>query len=110
MLNTKKWPSLKEKTYFALTMKTLAIRCGCFDVFASKNSKKGIGFILPKKQAKLAVLRNLIKRVVHEEIRKNFSALSLTIVVKVRKKILKSTIKAEIDLLRNAMNSLKNFN
>jgi ribonuclease P protein component len=65
-----RWKALKGSSAFSLAMKQQSVAVGCFVIYFLSQTKENLaGFILSRKQIKSSVIRNKIKRTVHETIR-----------------------------------------
>jgi ribonuclease P protein component len=100
-----RWKPLKTIEFNSIK-KTQKVFSNSFSIetFFTEN-KKNIGFVLPKKKIRLAVIRNKIKRLVHETIRQT-SLASVSFVIKAKKQLTKKNLNEEIKSLRTDLKHL----
>ena len=104
--------SLIDNHQFSKLLSKKPTRIGCFDVYKEMFSEQTIlrelGFIIPKRQVKLAVLRNKIKRLTHESLR--LVPGSFRYLVKVNRLITKKNIAEEILGLKKVLQQHASLN
>lgn len=97
--------ALTEKENFIKLLKKKPGRLGCFEIYRtdslSVNPDRELGFIISKKQVKLAVLRNKIKRSAHEVLR--LTQTPFTCLIRVSRLITKKNIKDQLNLLKQLL-------
>lgn len=86
--NNNKWKALRGSSAFSATIKQQSITSGPFVVYFCNQTKENlVGFILSKKQIKNSVIRNKIKRTVHETIRQVQAESKCWLVVRARSRV-----------------------
>lgn len=102
-----RWHALIAGQNFIDVMKTIPIKRGPFNIYKlilkEKEPQGYLGFILSKKQVKLAVVRNKIKRTVHEYVRQYSNKEPAILVIKAQKKITKKNLLEDLKLLSKSL-------